>query len=122
MSALGVRGGVRSSRESVVVCDFRRVVAAWMAVSGPLGRSGASLLLVDLSVGGAREVWKCARRVCVVCVREMSLGRSFGGGMLDGQRRIYKDFRRAYRVPAVEAALYARYVLCPQKLSSWWGL
>jgi hypothetical protein len=58
----------------------------------------------------------------VVCVREMSLGRSFGGGMLDGQRRIYKDFRRAYRVPAVEAALYARYVLCPQKLSSWWGL
>ena len=123
MSALGVRGGVRSSKESVVVCDFRRVVAAWMAVSGPLGRSGASLLLVeDLFVGGAREIWKCARRVCVVCVREMSLGRSFGGGMLDGQREIYKGVRRAYTVPAGEAALYARYVLCPQKLLSWWGL
>ena len=72
-------------------------------------------------MGGAREVWKCARRVCVVCVREMSLGRSFGGGMLDGRREIYKGIRRAYGA-AGEAALYARYVLCPQKLLSWWGL
>ena len=124
MSALGVKGGVRSSSESVVVCDFRRVVAAWMAVSGPLGRSGASLLLLveALFVGGAREVWKCARRVCVVCVREMSLGRSLGGGILGVQRIFFKDIRRAYDVPAREAALYATYVLCPQKLLGWWGL
>ena len=69
--ALGVRGGVRRSSESVVVCDFRRVVAAWIAVRGPLGRSGASVE-VFASFEGVREVWKWVRRVCVVCVREMS--------------------------------------------------
>jgi hypothetical protein len=58
----------------------------------------------------------------VVWVREMSLGRSFGGGMLDGQRRVHKYIERANRVSAGEAALYARYVLCSRKLLSWWGL
>lgn len=80
--ALGVRGGVRRSRESVVVCDFRRVVAAWIAVRGPLGRSGASVEVLFEIFEGVREVWKCARRVCVVCVREMSFWMSFGGAMV----------------------------------------
>lgn len=79
--ALGVRGGVRRSSESVVVCDFRRVVAAWIAVRGPLGRSGASVE-VFASFEGVREVWKWVRRVCVVCVREMSFWMSFGGAIV----------------------------------------
>lgn len=58
-----MRGGVRRSRENVVVCDFRRVVAAWMAVRGrALGRSEVSAGVFE-SFEGVREVWKCARRV-----------------------------------------------------------
>jgi len=70
----------------VVVCDLRRVVAAWIAVRGPLGKSGASVELFE-SFGGVREVWKCVRRVCVVCVREMSFWMSFGGAILECGRR-----------------------------------
>jgi hypothetical protein len=68
ISALGVRGGVSRRSESVVVCDLRSVVAAWMAVRGPLGRS-AGAMLESAAAGvfeGVREVWKCVRRVCVV--------------------------------------------------------
>ena len=68
----------------MVVCDLRSVVAAWMAVRGPLGRS-AGAMLESAAAGvleGVREVWKCVRRVCVVWVREMSLGMSFGGGIV----------------------------------------
>lgn len=54
-----------------------------MAVKGPLGRSGASVETFEV-LEGVREVWKCARRVCVVCVREMSFWMSFGGGMVVG--------------------------------------
>lgn len=56
-----MKGGVNKRSERVVVCDLRSVVAAWMAVSGPFGRSGASVrVVVALSVEGegAREVWK----------------------------------------------------------------
>lgn len=88
--ALGVRGGVRSRRDKVVVCDFRRVVAAWMAAMG-LGMSCAALVAgvevavvveFGLEVEGASEDWKCERRVCVVCVRDMRVWRSFGGAIL----------------------------------------
>lgn len=66
ISALGVKGGVRRRRERVVVWDFKRVVAAWIAARGPVGRSCA-VKLFEVSVEGEARVWeKCASRVWVV--------------------------------------------------------
>ena len=84
IKALGVKGGVSKRSERVVVCDLRSVVAAWMAVSGPFGRSEASarvLVVFSVEGEGAREVWKWVRRVWVVRVRDISFCISFGSAM-----------------------------------------
>ena len=61
-----------------------------MAARGPFGRSpGAMLVTAVVEVfEGVREVWKCARSVCVVCVREMSFWMSFGGGIASTIRSV----------------------------------
>lgn len=85
ISALGVRGGVRRRRESVVVWDLRSVVAAEMAGRGPVGRSWGPEREVEVVVGvvvSEEEKWES--RDWVVCRREMSFGRSFGGGAMVG--------------------------------------
>jgi hypothetical protein len=80
-SAEGVRGGVRSSSESVVVCDLRSVVEALIASSG----FGSSFAVVCGCEGvpseGASEDWKCVRRFCVVFATSMRALMSFGFAM-----------------------------------------
>jgi hypothetical protein len=71
ISAEGVRGGLMSRRESVVVCDFKSVVAEWTTAMG-FGRVLVESCDPDEAVvEGAREDWKCVRRACVVCVSAM---------------------------------------------------
>ena len=66
ISADGVRGGVRRRSESVVVCDFSRVVAALTASRGfeeDDSCAGDSLLV------GPSEFWKCSRSASVDLVK-----------------------------------------------------
>ena len=80
-SADGVRGGVRSNSESVVVCDFKSVVEALIASSG----FGSSVAVVWGCEGvpseGASEDWKCVRRLCVVFATSMRAFMSLGFAM-----------------------------------------
>lgn len=79
MSADGVRGGLISKSDRVVVCDLRSAVEALTASSG----LGSSVAVVWVSVDvaddeGARDDWKCVRSVCVFFVTSMSALRSLG--------------------------------------------
>lgn len=82
-SAEGVRGGLIRRSERVVVCDLSSVVEALMASRG----FGSSVAVVWLSEGvaadeGARDDWKCVRRVRVDFVSSIRALRSFGFAML----------------------------------------
>lgn len=82
--AEGVSGGVRSSKDNVVVCDLRRVVVVLRVSRGFVG----GLLddedfseVWDLFVG-VSEDWKWVRRVCVDFVMSMRV-RMSGAGLED---------------------------------------
>ena len=74
IKAEGVRGGVRRSSDSVVVCDLSNVVQVLTT-----SRAFGSVVVFELGAGGAgvgvcvgeSEDWKCMRSVCVVFVRDM---------------------------------------------------
>lgn len=113
-----MKGGVSRRSESVVVYDFKRVVATWMAVRGPFGRSGASMLVAELE--GERVFWKCARRVLVVWVSEISFCMSFGGGIvvvdgLDSKEKFLEATLECPRYVTVNVKPASRYFLRTQK-------
>ena len=79
-----LRGGVRRRSERVVVWDFSSVAVVRAASRGFV--VGAEDVFEDEEVDvdgvegwGAREDWKCERRVCVVWVRSMRARTSAAG-------------------------------------------
>ena len=84
LMAGALRGGVRRRSERVVVWDFSSVAVVRAASRGFV--VGAEDVFEDEEVDvdgvegwGAREDWKCERRVCVVWVRSMRARTSAAG-------------------------------------------
>lgn len=77
-----------SRSESVVVWDFRSVVAA-LTTSRGFSRVDVveGLCGGGVTAEGRREVWKCDSRVCVVFVTSMRALRSLGFAIL-GHRQM----------------------------------
>lgn len=89
LMAGALRGGVRRRSERVVVWDFSSVAVVRAASRGfvvgaeDVFEEGEEVDVDGVEGWGAREDWKCERRVCVVWVRSMR-ARTSAAGVLGG--------------------------------------